>query len=309
MFSGTTSPTEIAVNTDFLCSTGSPEPHLRAIAEAGFTHLHWCHQWNTDFLYSRSEWAQYARWFHEFDLKLLDIHGSQGVEKCWHSPVEYERQAGVELVVNRIMMLRELGGTGSLMMHMPAFRNLGGDDRTAIRARFEALKRSLDELLPLLEKYDVRIAVENTKWDTFELIGEVMKNYPEKYFGITYDSGHGNIGDGQGLNHLEVLKNRLQALHLNDNDGGKIDCHQPPFYGTVDWVHVVKLLAGSSYKGRPLSFELSMRYTPFYEEELERNQRPERIRAFLSDAYERCRKVVEMFELERARKEVHPNEH
>lgn len=168
MFSGTHFPTEIAVNTDFLCSTGSPEPHLRAIAEAGFTHLHWCHQWNTDFLYSRSEWAQYARWFHEFDLKLLDIHGSQGVEKCWHSPVEYERQAGVELVV--------------------------------------------------------------------------------------------------------------------------------------------KLLAGSSYKGRPLSFELSMRYTPFYEGELERNQRPERIHAFLSDAYERCRKVVEMFEQERARMGGHSNE-
>lgn len=67
----------LAVNTDFLSSTGSPEVHLKAIAEAGFTHLHWCHQWDTDFLYSRSEWEQYARCFHVSDLKLLNIHGSQ----------------------------------------------------------------------------------------------------------------------------------------------------------------------------------------------------------------------------------------
>ena len=35
----------IAVNTDILSSTGDPEMVLRLIAEAGFTHLHWCHHW------------------------------------------------------------------------------------------------------------------------------------------------------------------------------------------------------------------------------------------------------------------------
>ncbi len=37
----------LAVATDFNGSGGDPEPALRRIAEAGFTHLHWCHQWNT----------------------------------------------------------------------------------------------------------------------------------------------------------------------------------------------------------------------------------------------------------------------
>ena len=288
---------DIAINTDFLGGTGSPQARLKAIAEAGFTHLHWCHQWNTDFLYSRSELAQYAEWFREFGLQLLDIHGSAGQEKCWFSPVEYERQAGVELVINRILMLHELGGTGSLMMHIPALRdNLPEFDPKTIRAQFEALKRSLDELLPVLEKYSVRIAVENLRSDTFELIGQVMKDYPEKYLGITYDSGHGNIAEGKGMDRLEGLKNRLQALHLNDNDGSG-DQHQPPFYGTVDWRRMVKILAESSYKGRPLSFELSMRRnSPFYEKELERDQKPENIRAFLKDAHDRCEKVVKLFE-------------
>lgn len=286
---------DIAVNTDFLGGTGSPKERLKAIAEAGFTHLHWCHQWNTDFLYSRSELAQYAEWFREFGLQLLDIHGSAGQEKCWFSTAEYERQAGVELVVNRIIMLHELGGTGSLMMHIPVFRDREDFDPAPAASQFEALRRSLDELMPVLEKYAVRIAVENMFSDTFELIGRVMKDYPEKYFGITYDSGHGNIAEGKGMDRLEPYKNRLQALHLNDNDSSG-DQHQPPFYGTVDWERMVKILAESSYKGRPLSFELAMRNTPFYEKELELKQKPENIRAFLHDAHDRCERVVKLFE-------------
>ena len=286
---------DIAINTDFLGGTRSPEARLKAIAEAGFTHLHWCHQWNTDFFYSTSELKQYAKWFQDFGLQLLDIHGSAGQEKCWYSTVEYEREAGVELVINRIIMMHELGGTGSLMMHIPAFADREGFDRGAVMPRFEALKRSLDELIPVLEKYSVRIAVENGFSDTFETIGMLMKDYPEKYLGITYDSGHGNIAEGKGMDRLEPYKDRLQALHLNDNDSSG-DQHQPPFYGTVAWERLVKLLAESSYKGRPLSFELAMRNTPFYEKELELNQKPENIRAFLADAHDRCERVGKMFE-------------
>ena len=84
--------TQLAINTDFLRGTLSPEPYLRAIAEAGFTHLHWCHQWCTDFLYSRHEIAQYKAWLKELGLQLLDIHGSAGGEKCWFATEEYRRR-------------------------------------------------------------------------------------------------------------------------------------------------------------------------------------------------------------------------
>ena len=286
---------EIAINTDFLGGTRSPEARLKAIAEAGFTHLHWCHQWNTDFFYSSSELKQYAKWFQDFGLQLLDIHGSDGQEKRWYSTVEYEREAGVELVINRIIMMHELGATGSLMMHIPAIRLQKGFDPAVVLPQYDALKRSLDELMPVLEKYSVRIAAENMPNDNFELLNRLMSEYPENHIGITYDSGHGNIGEGKGLDHMEPLKNRLQALHLHDNDGSG-DQHQPPFFGTVDWERMVKLIAGSSYKGRPLSFELAMRNTTFYEKDLEQNQKPENIRAFLADAYDRCERVVKMFE-------------
>ena len=67
---------DIAINTDFLGGTRSPEARLKAIAEAGFTHLHWCHQWNTDFHYDESEIAQIKKW-----LEANAVEGEEvGVE-------------------------------------------------------------------------------------------------------------------------------------------------------------------------------------------------------------------------------------
>ena len=285
---------DLAVNTCFLSASGSPEEALKAIAEAGFTHLHWCHHWRTDFLYGRAELNQCAAWLRSFGLHLLDVHGSAGQEKCWYSPVEYERRAGVELVVNRIIMLRELEGTGSLIMHVPLLRDREGFDPAPALRQFDALRRSLDELTPVLEKYGARIAVENGFSDTFELIGRIMRDYPEKCFGITYDSGHGNVAEGKGMERLEPFKNRLQAVHLNDNDGSG-DQHQPPFYGTVDWERMAEIIADSSYRDRPLSFEILIGHTPFCDPQAP-EQRPENVRAFLKDARERCERVAKLFE-------------
>lgn len=287
----------IALNTDFLTSKGSAEPYLKLISEAGFTHLHWCHQWNTDFLYSKYEIAEIAKWFKTYNLQLLDIHGSMGMEKLWFAPEEYRRKSGVELVLNRARMFTELEGQGGLIMHIPAYNTkMTADDRAQVPAKVEALKRSLDELLPELEKLNVLIAVENGFSDTFEVIYDLMASYDAKYLGITYDSGHGNINEAKGLDLLEKVKNRIQVLHLNDNDTSG-DQHQPPMYGTIDWNRMTKLLAESSYAetDRPLSFELAMRNTPFYTPELEISQPVEKIREFLADTYQRCAEITEKY--------------
>lgn len=308
---------DIAVATDFVRSTGSPEPYLKLISEAGFTHLHWCHQWCTDFLYSKHEIAQSSEWLKTYGLKLLDIHGSDGKEKCWYATEEYRRKAGVELVINRIQMLCELQGSGTIMMHIPWFRtSTTHEQRPFITASYDALKRSLDELMPVLEKNNVCIAVENTACDTFETIADLMNTYPEKYLGITYDSGHGNIGDfhtfeqprpGEGLDHLAQWNHRLQALHLHDNDGER-DLHQPPFMGSLDWDRLAKIIAGSSYftpgrdgSERPVSFELSIRNTTYWNPDLLPEDQPEeKLREFLADAYRRCQKVSQKINANRA---------
>ena len=288
---------EICLNTDYLSSTTVPVRYLKMLAEAGFTHVHWCHQWNTDYVYSIHEIREYKKQMKNFGLKLLDIHGSAGQEKGWCSAEEYRRKAGVELVENRMMMFAEMEGSGSLIMHPPCFRETHTpEQRAAVPAALDAFRRTMDDLIPSIEKYKVRIAIENLPCDTFEILPVLMKEYPAEWLGITFDTGHANMGTGSGLNLIQEVKDRIQALHLQDNDGAVGDQHQPPFYGKIDWEYIVKLLKESSYTNRPLSFELSMRNTPFYDPELKADQPEEKIREFLAETYRRCEKVVKMYQ-------------
>ena len=283
---------QLGITTDFLRGTGKPEKYLRLIADAGFTHINWCHQWNTDFIYSRSEITRIGRWLKEYGLQLQDIHASAGVEKLWFSGDEYARRAGVELITNRIRMFAQLGGTGALALHGPSRMRLFKWDNSNVPQEMLMARRSMDELMPVLEKYQAVIAIENMRNDFFECIEVFTAAYPEKHLGITYDSGHGNYGYGRGTSCLERNKSRLKALHLNDNDG-TLDRHQTPFYGTVDWEKLAAIIAGSAYSG-PLSFELSMRYMPHFTPGI-KEQPEEKIREFLTDAREKCAKVAEFY--------------
>jgi sugar phosphate isomerase/epimerase len=241
----------LSMTTDYLQSTDSPEPFLRRLADAGFSHLHWCHHWNDDFVYAGAEIEQIGRWLDQFGLKLNNLHASEGVEKRWISTVEYERLAGVELVKNRIEMTRRLGGD-VIILHMP----VAPADDPDRQAFWNALHHSLDALRPFARERDIRIALENLTDGNFATVRQVLGQYPVDFVGLCYDSGHGNV-TGDGLEQLELVKDRLIALHLHDNDG-KGDDHQPLFTGTVDWRRLAGIIARSSYD-KMVSLEVSMR--------------------------------------------------
>ena len=237
----------LSMTTDYAKGTGDPSPALRRIAEAGFTHVHWCHQWNTDFLYSRWEVEAIDKWLREFGLDLLDLHGSHGVEKQWASPEEYRRLSGVELVQNRIDMTSRLGGE-VVIMHFPG------------EGTYDALRRSLDALEGYAGERGVRLAIEN---GAFDAIGRILADYPPEYVGLCYDSGHGNMEAG-GMDHLDRLKDRLISIHLHDNDGSG-DQHNLVFSGTVDWARLAGILARSSY-AKCVSMETTIHKTGIADE-------------------------------------------
>ena len=72
---------ELGINTDFANEPWELEEiknKLREIAEAGFTHIHWCFDWDGDYLYARSEMEQIRSWMDEFGLKEKGLHASKG---------------------------------------------------------------------------------------------------------------------------------------------------------------------------------------------------------------------------------------
>lgn len=280
---------KIAVATDYKGSGGDPEDSVRRIARAGFTHLHWCHQWHTDHLYSDWEIARIAGLLRSTGLKLLDIHGSDacapGALRCWYSTDEAYRRAGVELVANRLRMHAMLRGEGTLMMHIPVVHHDSTPEQKELAwRRKDALMRSLDELVPLARGLGIPIALENMARDTWEILDAALAETPADVVGLCYDSGHANIDgpDGRradGIEHFERHLDRLQALHLHDNDGSG-DQHLPPFYGSIDWKRVVSDVRRSAYP-RIFSFELAMHAPAPVEPD-----------AFCADAIERCRRAI-----------------
>ncbi len=264
----------LSIATDYAADKGCPEPYLRRIADAGFSHVHWCHHWNDDFLYDDAEVEQIARWLREFGLRLTDLHGTSGVEKRWTSSSEYERLAGVALVRNRIAMTARLGAD-AVVMHIEPH---GGDDKYG-GAYWSQLFRSLDELRPAAREHGVRLAIELGDCDP---IVKVLARCEPDFVGLCYDSGHGNRRP-DGIGWLDSLKNRLVAIHLHDNDGSG-DQHRIPFTGTVDWGRLMPVIAASSY-AKWVNIEVGMGHEPYKDET-----------AFLAAAFGAATKLAAMLD-------------
>lgn len=57
--------------------------------------------------------------------------------------------------------------------------------------------------------------------------------------GVCWDTGHANISGFKQSEQLKTVGDRLEALHIHDNDGIK-DSHKLPFDGSVDWADVAE---------------------------------------------------------------------
>lgn len=243
---------------DFEAGIGNPEKYLKAIAEAGFSHVHWCHHWSGDFSYSESEMAHIGKLLEKYNLILADIHGSEGKEKFWYSPQEYARLAGVELVKNRIEFCARFGGD-AVVMHAYPMRS---------EAEWDRLRKTLDALMPFALERGVKIAIENLidfrgvrfdgvpieeAEDNWGLIQQIFDQYPAEFIGLCYDSGHANLGYDRSA-ELEKFLDRLLVLHLHGNDGTN-DQHRNLFVNDLDWDNLAKVIAKSPYD-KPMSLEV-----------------------------------------------------
>ncbi|NJD58056.1 MAG: sugar phosphate isomerase/epimerase [Anaerolineae bacterium] len=247
----------LSITSDYYQSEGDTLPYLRRIAEAGFTHVHWCHHWSNDYLYSDDEIGEIKAWFKQFNLLLLNLHASQGREKYWVSFDDTRRLAGLELVKNRIAMPARLGGNVTII-HIPTT-----EPHELRTARMVQIRRSLDELEAFTRSRAVRMALENMDGDEFLVLETLLAEYDPVYLGLCFDSGHANLG-GPGLEKLDQLKGRLIALHLHDNDGVS-DQHKIPFTGSVNWPELARVIASSAYQAC-VNLEVGIHHTGYQDE-------------------------------------------
>ena len=244
----------LAINTDYKSSIDNPEPYLKQIADNGFSQVHWCHQFGSDYLYAEDEIDQIGRWLRSYELTVNDLHASSGEKNHYYSEKEDIRLAGMELVKNRIHMANRLA-TDVVVLHLP----MQPEEGNKSFAYWEAVHRSMDSLIPYARERNVRIAFENLS-SNHRTLEKVLAAYSPSEVGICYDPGHGNI-DGGGLDFAEAVKDRLIAFHLNDNDATS-DQHNLIFSGVADWDRLAQIIAASAYDKEYMTIEIAMPKEP-----------------------------------------------
>lgn len=285
----------VAYATDFAGECLSVEglyDTLRRIAEAGFSHIHWCHEWDGDYTYSKYEMIQIRGWMNELGLKCKGVHATEGSRRKLGTPNrfhyryqhqnrrdytsenEYNRQAGVELIRNR-MELAYILGTDAIVLHMQLPYKSFEQDGQFKERYYQQVYKSFDELEAFSREKNVRICVENMigtpNCHQIEQFDRLFSRYEPEFLGFCFDTGHGKITGSDSLEFAVRYQDRLYMMHVNDNHGlrseecfesdvemCKCDEHRNPFQGEVDWKEYAKIVAGSPYE-LPIVMEVSKR--------------------------------------------------
>lgn len=257
--------TEMAIATDAFGESTKLEDieeELRQISEAGFTHIHWCNEWDGEYIYSGYEMMQIREWMDQYGLKAKSLHSTRGsrkkarvieghYRKDYTSEWEYNRKAGVEVLKNRVDMAACLGASDMVLhLYVP---HLSMEQDPALKERYYGqVEKSLDELQPYCLEKGVRISMECLFDVPLEYMEEqwdwILQKYPKEFIGFCFDSGHANM-----LWHERVPEivrkygERIYAVHLHDNFGSS-DSHWHPGEGNIDWKEVMAALAESVYE-------------------------------------------------------------
>lgn len=145
---------------------------------------------------------------------------------------------------------------------------LGYQNRLSPEQEFALNMESYGALIPPLQKHNVVVCLENMftdyrgkihsaccsdMHDTLRYIDALNEQAGRRCFGFCLDTGH-TLLLGLDLEHIILkLGDRLEALHIHDNNGVS-DQHITPYTGILDWNRFVRGLKAIGYKG-DLSFE------------------------------------------------------
>jgi sugar phosphate isomerase/epimerase len=104
--------------------------------------------------------------------------------------------------------------------------------------RAQALMHSLEALIPFAERTGIRLALENMLpqhvGDSAAEVLEIVDHFDSEWLGVCFDTGHAHLTPDGVVGAFHILRDRIIAFHLQDNDGNH-DRHLQPPYGTIDW--------------------------------------------------------------------------
>lgn len=187
-------------------------------------------------------------------IKIETFHLPFSVQDDLASFYETVRQKAVETARIWIERSAMVGATIGIQHPTASACNV---DIEGLEPFLRQLGKSLDELLPVAERLNYTIALENlppgvnggrlsSRPEHFERFIETFK-HPN--LGFILDTGHALISKGPDADDFHrIMAPHMVAYHLADNAGDR-DSHLAPGHGRVDWNRVFQRAAEIGYAG------------------------------------------------------------
>ncbi|MCS7263508.1 MAG: sugar phosphate isomerase/epimerase [Armatimonadetes bacterium] len=239
----------------FVAFPKPPEDYLDFAVEHGFEHM------EID-LFGPQQWL--GRFHSNRILSLRRQLEERGLTVSFHAPytlnladfVPEIRAANVRYVERLLNVACELGAKWATVH--PGY-GIGIPTLEWVRSKaVDGLKHSLDRLLPIAEKLQVPIALENLNpsqpkseivflLDSVKEVNQLLNEYDSPALKICLDVGHAEVADGFPA-FWSAVKGRCVAMHIHDNDC-HIDLHLVPGNGSINWREIFAILRKDEFKG------------------------------------------------------------
>ena len=179
------------------------------------------------------------------------------------APDEDWRRGNVDVFSEYLCFAGAVGATDVVIHTAPNPKSIPMAEDPQLPGRIrDAVRRSLDELVPIAGQVGTRILVENLPFRCafpFMSMGELrplVEDYPAAQLGLVLDTGHAWTARLDPADQIRRAGSRLGGTHLQDVDlEAPDDQHWAPTQGDLDWESILAALGEVQYNG-PWTFEV-----------------------------------------------------
>ena len=199
-------------------------------------------------------------------LRIINAHAPYGKGYCINPAEEDCRREQLAAQQECMRIAADLGArTYTLHLESSPYGENPLDLEHLARLSSDSAARSLEMLLPLAEKLELILAVENcfSPYNTADQVIDCISRFDSPWIGCCYDAGHANLmTSGKDASRyspyvryyfwrdkivpedhtLEKLAPHIVTCHLHDNNGFS-DQHGLPGTGCIDWESLMPRLA------------------------------------------------------------------
>ena len=205
--------------------------------------------------------AAFRRAAEQRGLTITPVHAPANTNVLG-PPTEDWRVEKRDVLAGYLRFAGEIGAGGVVVHGIPnvIFLPKDADIAQLLDPMVGAMKRSVEELVPIAAEAGVRLLLENLPYvhdfdGVYPLIAmhqlrPFVDDYPAEQVGLIIDTGHAWTNGDEPMAEIETAGDRLWGTHLQDVPiESPCDNHLVPSHGGLDWSAIRDALKSVDYRG------------------------------------------------------------